>query len=145
MTYAGRVRYGTTGRGASSREGPPQKGYLRVCLRKGGTSTDVYVHRAVAQAFLPVVGEEVNHKNLNKADNRVINLEWVSHAKNIAHAKAGGRFSSLRTSKKLRLQEVQEIRHLVSLGGLQYTMAKKFSISKSTVSNIVRGRTWING
>ena len=62
-------------------------GYARVMLTKKGVPQKIYVHRMVASAFLerPEVGEQVNHKNLVKHDNRVENLEWVTQDENIAH------------------------------------------------------------
>ena len=45
---------------------------------------DIYVHRAVAIAFVPGYfdGAEVNHKDENKLNNRADNLEWVTHSEN---------------------------------------------------------------
>lgn len=67
-------------------------GYKKVQLRQDyadGTYKFryVYVHRLVAEAFIPkpaARGEklEVNHKNENKGDNRAENLEWVTHKEN---------------------------------------------------------------
>jgi len=53
-------------------------GYLRICLK----SKNYYVHRLVLQNFLPLEEKEVNHKNLIKSDNRLINLEWCSRSEN---------------------------------------------------------------
>lgn len=56
-------------------------GYLavRLCGNKHG-----YVHRMVASAFLECTGKdyEVNHKDENKSNNHVSNLEWVTHRQN---------------------------------------------------------------
>ena len=59
-------------------------GYLVVHLYKDGKRTDKKVHRLVAQAFIPNPRNlpEVNHKNEVKNDNRVENLEWISHLDN---------------------------------------------------------------
>ena len=47
-----------------------------------------YVHRMVAETWLdnPNNYEEVNHINGDKTDNRVENLEWVTHSQNVSHA-----------------------------------------------------------
>lgn len=44
------------------------------------------VHRLVGMAFLPNPKETINHKNGNKSDNRVENLEWATRSENTRHA-----------------------------------------------------------
>lgn len=55
-------------------------GYLTCHLRKNGNQKQLLVHRLVADMFLDnkYLLPEVNHKNENKNDNRVENLEWCS-------------------------------------------------------------------
>ena len=67
------------------------KGYMRVALRKSHWNDPLkcqYVHKLVALAFIPNPDghTEVNHKDGDKSNNSVDNLEWVTHQENISHA-----------------------------------------------------------
>lgn len=66
----------------------PKTGYVYVSLQKSGKPHRVSVHRLVAQAFIPNPDDkpEVNHKDRNKLNNSVENLEWCTHRENIRHA-----------------------------------------------------------
>lgn len=59
-------------------------GYERVLLHKDKMTSSALVHRLVAEHFIPNPNNEpqVNHKNENKLDNRVDNLEWCSRIYN---------------------------------------------------------------
>lgn len=72
-------------------------GYLKVCLVKNQKRYNRTIHRLVATAFIPNPENkpEVNHKNTNKKDNRVANLEWSTGSENQLHsAKYGYRSNS---------------------------------------------------
>ncbi len=60
-------------------------GYLSVQLRSGNRK---YIHRLVAEAFIGFdnVLLEVNHKNGIKSDNRLENIEVVTHSQNMKHS-----------------------------------------------------------
>ncbi len=64
------------------------KGYLQVSLCKDAKYTRRAVHRLMWESFNGVIPGrlEVNHKNLDRADNRLENLELVTHQQNIQHA-----------------------------------------------------------
>jgi hypothetical protein len=53
------------------------KGYLRIDL---GRNHRAYIHRLVAEAFIPNPFNKptVHHRNYDKSDNRVDNLEWAT-------------------------------------------------------------------
>lgn len=63
-------------------------GYLIVRLSKGGKRQNKYIHRLVAEAFLPnPYGlSVVNHKDYDLSNNVVSNLEWCTQRDNILHS-----------------------------------------------------------
>lgn len=68
-------------------------GYLIVDLYKDGKRSKVKVHRLVLESFLPVDGCEhldVNHKDGNKKNNALENLEWCTRRENLIHAVKSG-------------------------------------------------------
>lgn len=62
-----------------------KKGYLGVDLRYGGKRHCCKIHRLVALAFIPNPNNypEINHKDEDKTNNRVDNLEWCDHWYNV--------------------------------------------------------------
>lgn len=60
------------------------RGYLNINLYNNGKQKKFLVHRLVAEAFIPNPNNlpEVNHKDENKTNNRVDNLEWVDRKTN---------------------------------------------------------------
>jgi hypothetical protein len=67
-------------------------GYLTVSLSMNGASKTYYIHRLVAGEFLANPGNlpVCNHRDGNKANNHVENLEWVTYSENVQHAFATG-------------------------------------------------------
>lgn len=59
-------------------------GYLKVCLRDGGKSSNHSVHQLVARSFIPNPSgyDQINHKDENKENNDVRNLEWCTQKYN---------------------------------------------------------------
>lgn len=66
-----------------------EDGYLRLNLGKYGQR---YAHRLVAEAFIPNPEHlpQVNHKDGDKQNNTLDNLEWTTHKQNMAHAYENG-------------------------------------------------------
>lgn len=73
------------------------KDYLQITLSKHGSQSTFLIHRLVAAAFLsnPDNLPMVNHKNENKLDNHVDNLEWCTREYNV-------KYSSHKISKSLK-------------------------------------------
>ncbi|WZP34549.1 HNH endonuclease [Enterococcus phage vB_Efs1_KEN01] len=64
------------------------QGYKKVMLSNNGKTKQFYIHRLVAQAFIPNPAnlEYVNHIDENKDNNHVSNLEWVSARNNVIYS-----------------------------------------------------------
>lgn len=62
-------------------------GYYTVRLCKNGMVFTKFLHRLIAEHFIPNPENKkfVNHQNGNKLDNSPVNLEWVSHSENVFH------------------------------------------------------------
>ena len=60
-------------------------GYLYCTLSRSGLHKNFYIHRLVAQAFIPNPENKphIDHINGDKKDNRVENLRWVTHKENM--------------------------------------------------------------
>lgn len=73
-------------------------GYLKVNLVKNKVWKTFSVHRLVALNFIDNKSKDdvVNHKDFNRSNNLVSNLEWVSHYENVQHAKRNNRFGNTR-------------------------------------------------
>jgi hypothetical protein len=125
--------------------------YLIVALCKDGKSHFDYVHRLVAMAFIPNPKNlpEVNHKDLNKSNNRKSNLEWRSSKGNKKHAVARGVLFNPNPLKGeqcgaslLNERKVLKIRRLLKKGHTQTSLAMRFHTSQANISDIHRRRIW---
>lgn len=69
-----------------------RKGYSVIVLHKNGIAKTKQVHRLVAEAFIPNLLNlpQVNHKDTNKDNNNVFNLEWITNYDNMQHAIKNG-------------------------------------------------------
>lgn len=70
-------------------------GYQIVGLYRNGVSKSNWVHRLVAQAFIPNLKNlsDVNHKDEIKTNNNLDNLEWISHRDNLNYGRRNERIS----------------------------------------------------
>lgn len=118
------------------------RGYRAVCLSRNNKFTRYYVHRIVCAAFLGPCpdGIEVNHIDANKLNNRLSNLEYLTHAANMKHAHNAGIFRK-NFRRKLLPHEIQEIR--ASDRSLSCSVVvEQYGISINTVARVRSGKAW---
>lgn len=138
----------------------PRK-YLSVILRHQNTRSNRTIHSIVAAAFIGPrpVGLEINHKDGNKFNNDVSNLEYVTHQENCAHAYRTG----LRTgtpgkreprpehvaaktrgeknpAAKLTTAQVRDIRQAVHIKTRD--LASMYGVAVCTINRIKQGSKW---
>ena len=103
------LNYHRTGKKKVLKPGVDKKGYLVVYLYKNGVKKKYLIHRLVADAFIPnpLNLPEINHKNEDKTDNRVENLEWCDHKHNINFGTRNLRVAEKMTNGKLSKSVVQ--------------------------------------
>lgn len=120
-------------------------GYRRIRYGKRGSIT---AHRLVWLALRGPIpdGYEVNHKDLDKSDNRIDNLELLTHGDNVRHAFEAGAvptpIGEANGQSKLVRSDVIEIRRLVSSGEPKRALARRFGVSPTMIRNIASGRSW---
>ena len=132
------------------------KGYLHVELKLKGKGKSLYVHRAVATAFLPNPENkpEVNHKDLNTSNNCVTNLEWVTRAENMQHsAMFGNRVWNGILPPKLKgesnpcskLTDLQVVEIRKKFKPRVYTrkmLAEEYNVKETTIKDVVTRKSW---
>lgn len=127
-------------------------GYWVVDARvPGGRRVRLFIHRIIAALFVdnPHAKPFVNHINGDKGDFSPQNLEWCTHAENMAHARATGLAppprhgkGSLSPSAKLSEGDVREIRALSAGGQSNTQIAAQYGVSRGTIGFIVSRATW---
>jgi hypothetical protein len=126
--------------------------YFSIYLR-GEYNKNFYVHRLVAECYLPNPNNlpEVNHDDGNKTNNNVSNLYWCTRSQNIKHAYDNGFktppiangeksvLSKLTNENVLWIRENYIPRH-PEFGTRAF--GKKFNMSHSQISKIIRNKRW---
>lgn len=111
-------------------------GYMKVSFHVNGKTVHLLVHRIIATCFLPNPDNlpEVNHKDCNRTNNIVSNLEWCTSEYNIAYREKYGTALSrqifainLKTFKVLHFES-------------QHEAARQLNVSVKDINNTIKGR-----
>ena len=120
-----------------------KKGYRVVCTANyTNKSNTQIVHRLVAQTFIlnPNNLPQVNHKDFNKSNNHVTNIEWCTNEYNTAH-KLDSYRSGKRKNPNAKLSETQ-VREIRNSTMKINELATKHNVSRSTIRDILNKKYW---
>jgi hypothetical protein len=122
-----------------------RKGYKVVSFYKNGRQKTHKMHRVVAQAFLanPLNLPEVNHKDTNKKNNFLSNLEWSTGGDNQRHAyKNGCRKAMAGELNPKSILSEEQVLYVFNSKEKTATLARELGVSESCVQLIRNGRNW---
>jgi hypothetical protein len=127
---------------------PDKKGYLRTRIGNLNNKKTIKIHRLVAIAFIPNPEnkKEVNHRDGNKQNNNIENLEWCTGSENIKHAfktglrRSDGNNHNNRKLSSIQVKEIREKRKIYSC----IELGKMYNVSRVQILNIVTYKMWKN-
>lgn len=129
--------------------GIPGKQYLLVRLYKNGKWKWKRIYHLVLETFVRQkrLKEQTNHKDGNKFNNKLENLEWISASENMKHAFKNGlekpKYGSENGNSKLKEEQVIKIRSEYASGKKsKLELSKIYGVSDVQIGNIVECLQW---
>jgi len=121
-----RLKFGTNGK------------YRTVSLYKNSKPKKIYVHRIVAEAFIPNPENkpQVNHMSNDCLDNRDSNLEWMTASENVQHGYDVGAYGKTKKYKKLRIENFEESLVFET----RQAVADYLNVTSSSIGHCISGR-----
>ena len=127
-----------------------EKGYLKISLNKNGKRNSHRISRLVALTYIPnpLNLTDVDHRDCDKTNNHISNLEWVTHSENIKRAKKNDLYlkGEKHPNVKLTQEQVKWIRenyipYHKELG--TRALGRKFDISHTQIKLIIKNKNWV--
>jgi hypothetical protein len=139
-------------------QGKQRHGYLTVGLTINSKTITYYVHRLVTQAFIPRYlydrNLDVNHKDSNKENNHINNLEIVTKSANSKHAIENKlykpnyyKYGNGEGNPNSKLTEIEVKEILSKYIPYKYPankLAKEYNVSQSCIEHIINRTSWTN-
>ena len=119
-------------------------GYYNLTLCNSGNKKRFSIHRLVLSTFIENVDNkpQVNHKNGDKSDNRLCNLEWNTRSENQKHSieyglrsAAGEKNSQVKINEKIALE-------IFKSNDTYKSMSERYNISIGVIYQIKNGKLW---
>lgn len=110
-------------------------GYYVINLSLFGETNSFLVHRLVAMAFIdnPQLKEQVNHKDGNKLNNHVDNLEWVTPRENIQHAFKNGLNYHKKPKNLKKVYQFDKNKNLIKIWETAMDVERELNISNASI------------
>jgi hypothetical protein len=144
ITHDGRVRNASTKHILTNSKA--RGGYTQVCLTVARCKTlSIKTHRLVAETFLPNLDNlpDINHKDEDKTNNHINNLEWCTEHYNNHYSKSDYYKSLLCTGVggcyRFTNEDIEDMKMFKSAGIKQKDIARVYGTSASYVCNLTRG------
>ena len=115
-------------------------GYLCVSTRVNGRHINLQVHRIIASCFLPNPDNlpEVNHKDCNRTNNNVSNLEWCTRQYNITYKEKYGISAAEVLGRPVFAVNLATLKvlHFES----QHEAGRQLEVDQSNITKVLKGR-----
>ena len=148
ITSNGQVYSDNSGRMKTRNKSGSEYQLINFSTIDGGKKT-FRLHRLIMMAFCPIDNMEnmqINHKDGNKKNNNLSNLEWCTASENQIHAFKNNlqkpRRGSASNFSKLNENDIQKIFELRASGLTQKAIAEKIGCSRSNIGYILLKKTW---
>jgi NUMOD4 motif-containing protein/HNH endonuclease len=132
--------------GGILRPNKSERGYLTIKIGISKLCKKHYfLHKMIAEAFIPnpYNKKHVNHKDGNKLNNQISNLEWVTFKENIIHAFENGLIISPRGEEAARAKLTnKQVLKILNSNLSSRELGKIYSVSKTAIAAIKTGLSW---